>query len=158
MTSLILLIPSLLESKVHVRIVENMVITSEIVLEQVVTLQHLRVRPLLSRKLDIEIVVPKKSRMKRYTASTSWRSRRIWWWWGNAWWLQVGTGEVSLDRGSCDGPSYPPRWYSLLYLTPIQADLKYNSSKKHFLTGNSIIKITFFTCLYFLLHPCVPKC
>ena len=64
MTSLILLIPSLLESKVYVRIVENMVITSEIVLEQVVTLQHLRVRPMLSRKLDIEIVVPKKSRMK----------------------------------------------------------------------------------------------
>ena len=64
MTFLILLIPSILESTVHVRIVENMVITSEIVLEQVVTLQHLRVRPLLSRKLDIKIVVPKKLRMK----------------------------------------------------------------------------------------------
>ena len=64
MSCLILPIPSVLESKVLVRVVENMVITSEIVLEQVVTLQHLRVHLLPSQKLDSEIAVPKKSRMR----------------------------------------------------------------------------------------------
>ena len=61
MSCLILPIPSVLESKVLVRVVENMVITSEIVLEQVVIFQHLRVCLLLSQKLDSEIAVPKKS-------------------------------------------------------------------------------------------------
>jgi hypothetical protein len=64
MSCLILPIPSVLESKVLVQVVENMVITSEIVLEQVVILQHLRVHLLPSQKLDSEIAVPKKSRMR----------------------------------------------------------------------------------------------